>query len=291
MVWEWPIAWYLFLGGLGAGAALTAVAASRSGDRFALVERCGAWISGPAVAIGTGLLVVDLGVGRREPWRIVYLYLNVASPMTWGTWILTLFVPVALGYALVLTGPLPRRLLARAAGLLPAARWTAAVLAVATAVYTGVLLAVPPTFPLLANPVLPVLFLVSALSTGMAATLLGASLVAARRGEHLDLSSWARPHLVLLGVEVVALVAWLAVATGSSAGDASVAMLLSGSLAPVFWVVIVAAGLLGPALVLARRRSGHALVMAGEAGVLAGGLALRYLVLLAAVPVLVGPAL
>ena len=56
----------------------------------------------------------------------------------------------------------------------------------------------------------------------------------------------------------------------------------------------VVVGLVGPVLAfvleMARGNSARR-ALAGEAGVLAGGLALRYLVLLAAVPVLVGPAL
>jgi len=93
MVWGWQIAWYLFLGGLGAGATLTSLVASRAGSRFGPIERAGAILAGPAVAFGTALLVLDLGMGRREPWRLIYLYSNWQSPMTWGTWILTLFIP------------------------------------------------------------------------------------------------------------------------------------------------------------------------------------------------------
>ena len=70
---------------------------------------------------------------------------------------------------------------------------------------------------------------------------------------------------------------------------------MTGNLAPVFWLGVVAIGVIGPALAFivatALRRQSVELALAGEAGILAGGLALRYLVLLAAVPVLVGPAL
>src|SRR5665809_120690 len=228
MVWGWQIAWYLFLGGLGAGATLTSLVASRSGSRFTTIERAGATLAGPAVAFGTALLVFDLGMGRREPWRLVYLYFNWQSPMTWGTWILTLFIPIALLHALAVTGSLAprwerfvapvRRVCVRAQIALKVA---AGVLALAAAIYTGVLLSVPPSFPLLSSWLLPVLFLVSALSTGLSAA-----------------------------VELGILLAWLAVGSASPAGSASVQMLVSGSLAPVFWVVVVMAGLVGPVLAL-----------------------------------------
>jgi polysulfide reductase chain C len=302
MVWGWQIAWYLFLGGLGAGATLTSLVASRSGSRFTTIERAGATLAGPAVAFGTALLVFDLGMGRREPWRLVYLYSNWQSPMTWGTWILTLFIPIALLHALAVTGSLAprwerfvapvRRVCVRAQIALKVA---AGVLALAAAIYTGVLLSVPPSFPLLSSWLLPVLFLVSALSTGLSAAVVVGHIKARRQRIELDLHLWGRIHIGLVVVELGVLLAWLAVGSASPAGSTSVQMLVSGTLAPVFWVVVVMAGLVGPVLAFvvetAKRGQSPRLALAGEAGVLAGGLALRYLVLLAAVPVLVGPAL
>jgi len=302
MVWGWQIAWYLFLGGLGAGATLTSLVASRAGSRFASIERAGASLAGPVLIFGTALLVVDLGIGRREPLRLVYLFLNAESPMTWGVWILTLFIPVALLHALAVTGAFAprlerivapvRRVCVRAKGALMVA---AGVLATATAVYTGLLLSVPPTFPLLNSRLLPVLFLVSALSTGLSAAVLAGYVLARRGGVELDLHQWSRVHIGLLVVEVAVLLAWLGVGSASTAGNASVQMLVSGDLAPLFWLGVVLVGLVGPVLafVFETAPSGHScrVALAGEAGVLAGGLALRYLVLLAAVPVLVVPAL
>jgi formate-dependent nitrite reductase membrane component NrfD len=302
MVWGWQIAWYLFLGGLGAGATLTSLLASRAGARYAPIERAGATLAGPAVALGTALLVIDLGMGRREPWRLVYLYLNWQSPMTWGTWILTLFIPVALLHALAVTGTLParferlvapvRRVCVLAQGPL---KVVAGALALSTAIYTGVLLSVPPSFPLLNSWLLPVLFLVSALSTGLSAAVLVGYVRARRQETELDLHIWSRIHIVLVVLELGVLLAWLAVGSASPAGNASVQMLVSGELAPVFWIGVVLVGLVAPVLafVVEAAPRGHSsrLALTGEAGVLAGGLALRYLVLLTAVPAIIGPAL
>ena len=302
MIWGWQIAWYLFLGGLGAGATLTSLVASRAGSRFASIERAGATLAGPVLIFGTALLVVDLGIGRREPLRLVYLFLNAQSPMTWGVWILTLFIPIALLHALAVTGGFAprleryvapvRRVCTRAAIGLKVA---AGVLASATAIYTGLLLSVPPTFPLLNSRLLPVLFLVSALSTGLSAAVLGGYVLARRRGMALDLHQWSRIHIALLVVELVVLLAWLRVGSASPAGADSVRLLISGDLAPIFWIGVVLAGLVGPVLAFVfestPRGQSSRVALAGEAGVLAGGLALRYLVLLAAVPVLVVPAL
>lgn len=302
MVWGWQIAWYLFLGGLGAGATLTSLAASRAGTRFGPIERAGAALAGPAVALGTLLLVFDLGIGRREPWRLVYLYLNWSSPMTWGTWILTLFIPIALAHSLAVTSALAprferliapaRRACTRARGPLKTA---AGILALSTAIYTGVLLSVPPSYPLLNNPLLPVLFLVSALSTGLSAAVITGSALARRQHTTLDLGGWNKTHIALVGAELAIILAWLATGSTTPAGNTSVDMLLTGSLAPTFWGAVILAGLIGPLAAFitdtTTRRHHPTLAIAGEAGILAGGLALRYLVLLAAVPVLIAPAL
>ncbi len=300
MVWGWQIAWYLFLGGLGAGATLTSLLASRAGPRVGTIERAGATLAGPAVALGTALLVLDLGMGRREPWRLVYLYLNWQSPMTWGTWILTLFIPVALLHALAVTGPLAPRFERYIAALRRACvrartplKLVAGALALSTAIYTGVLLSAPPSFPLLSSWLLPVLFLLSALSTGMSAAVVGGYVLARRERAAFDLHRWSRIHIGLVVMELVVLFAWITLGAASPAGNESVQLLVSGALAPVFWVVVVFGGLVGPVLAhIATAASGDSRVaLAGEAGVLAGGLALRYMVLLAAVPILVGPAL
>ena len=101
-VWEWPIIIYLFLGGLGAGAFLTAALFELSGWRyrwdFCPGSFTGATISGPAVALGTLLLIVDLGAGKTQPWRILYMFTHFRSVMTWGIWILSFFIPLAFIY-------------------------------------------------------------------------------------------------------------------------------------------------------------------------------------------------
>lgn len=302
MTWDWPIAIYLFLGGLGAGALLSSVAAEWLGRRRqAGLAKAGALISGPVVLIGCVLLVFDLGAGLAEPWRLINLYIspNPASPMTWGVFILTIFVPVALLYGI---GYLDERHLGRLGHL---ATWSTrhrtalgivgVLLAVATAVYTGVLLAVVPGVPLLGTPILPVLFLVSALSTGLAASLLGAHLVAGETSAETE-DGLARLHVVLIVAELGVLLAWLgSIAASSTAGSRSVGLLMfGGSMAAMFWLGVVAVGLVGPALLFladGRRRWTNALTTAGDTGVLAGGLLLRYLVLAAAIPQLTAPAL
>lgn len=135
--WEQDIPAYLFLGGLAAGSSLLAAGADATGrPRLRRTGRLGALV---AITASFAALVHDLG----KPSRFVNM-LRVAkptSPMSVGTWILSVYGPAA-GVAGAAELPfLPafvRRLLrpfARPAGL------AAAAAAPAVASYTAVLLA------------------------------------------------------------------------------------------------------------------------------------------------------
>ncbi len=138
--WEKDIPLYLFLGGLAAGSSLLGAGADLS-DRPAL-RRTGRLGGMVGILISFAALVHDLG----RPTRFVNM-LRVAkptSPMSVGTWILTVYGPLAgLAGAAELRGLLPRKLswAARLLGLgARPAGLVAAVVAPAVASYTAVLL-------------------------------------------------------------------------------------------------------------------------------------------------------
>ncbi|MHB9090037.1 MAG: NrfD/PsrC family molybdoenzyme membrane anchor subunit, partial [Chloroflexota bacterium] len=179
MAWGFYIAGYLFFAGMGAGAflaALTAELYSREG--FRPLIRAGTVISGPLVLAGMPLLMLDLGIGLREPWRLPYLFLgNFGSIMTWGAWIITIFAGLAILCALsdlqIPLGP-ARWLYAKLQPIRRGLMITAGLAAFCTAIYTGLLLGVVTGVPLWNTAVLPALFFISALSTGLAAAVLTA---------------------------------------------------------------------------------------------------------------------
>ncbi len=137
--WEHDIPAYLFLGGVAAGSSLLSAGADLTG-RPALrrTGRIGAFVG---LTLSMIALVKDLG--RPERFHHMLRVVKVTSPMSVGTWILTLYGPFA---ALAAAAELlprrfrstrPGRLLgwgARPAGL------TAALVAPAVASYTAVLL-------------------------------------------------------------------------------------------------------------------------------------------------------
>jgi len=138
--WESDIPAYLFLGGLAAGSSLLGAGADLSARPG--LRRTGRLGGAAAILVSFAALVHDLG----RPERFVHM-LRVAkptSPMSMGTWILTVYGPLAgLAGAAELRGLLPDRLgwaqrllglAGRPAGL------GAALVAPAVASYTAVLL-------------------------------------------------------------------------------------------------------------------------------------------------------
>jgi polysulfide reductase chain C len=310
--WGWLIAIYLFLGGMGAGSFLIASVFELSGLRyrhdFCPTCMAGAGVSGPLLLIGTVLLVFDLGAGLREPWRIPLMFTNFSSVMTWGIWILTLFLPLCFAYfllELMQTHPgmlawagqkqaiLPKRL-----RLVPETLnyrrikrvvcGAGAVLAVGTAVYTGVLLAVVEAVPFWNTPVLPALFFVSAISTGMGLTFdLSATLAVPEI--HRRYAAMPLIHMLFIGLEVLLLALLMIVAfTRGGEAEESARLILIGNRSVVFWVVVMGFGMVYPFLVhvyaFARHSHGFFSGILSGAGIVVAGLFVRYLIVAAAIP-------
>jgi hypothetical protein len=176
-VWTWEVAAYLFTGGLAAGSALLAAGGQVTGRP--VLRRAGRVAALAGVVASGGLLVADLG--RPEGFHHMLRVVKPTSPMSVGTWVLTVFGPAA-GVAAVAeaAGALPQRgvwgVLRRVVPPVgDAGGWVAAVTAPVLATYTGVLLAdtaVPSWHE--AYRELPVVFAGSALASGAAVGLLAA---------------------------------------------------------------------------------------------------------------------
>ncbi len=283
MVWDGIVACDLFFAGMGAWTFVFAVLAAGRDDASRKAKLAGVAVAFVAVALGALILAVDARGGLLNPLRYFNLLGNFGSVMTWGVVLISLFLVGAFvcGVLLVLKRNVPRAL-----------EVVTAVLGVGVSLYTGVLLSTAPAFPLWNLAVLPVAFVVSAAYTGYAAYALAARFTLP---SGTALPAWTgKVALVLPVLEVVALVALLVVVsatTGSAAPFAtqSVANLLTGSNAVVFWGGVVAVGLMAPfALALVRTRKGEAAPgwfgVAEAVCILVGGFAFRYAVIMAAVP-------
>lgn len=327
--WGWLISIYLFLGGMGAGSFLIAAVFELTGLRykhdFCPTAMAGAGVSGPLIAAGTVLLIFDLGAGLHEPWRILYMFTNFSSVMTWGIWILTFFLPLCFLYGvleLMQTYPGILRWIAERAGR-AAHRWPylgklwslvperlqrfvqappyrrvklyvcsiGALLAIGTAVYTGVLLSVVRAVPLWSTPLLPLLFLVSAISTGMGLSFdLAATLAVPEI--HRRYAAMPLIHMLFIGLEVVllGLLLFFALRQGGEAAE-SAKLILMGNRSVIFWVLVIGFGMVYPFMVhvyaFARHSHGHLSGVLSGAGIVIAGLFVRYLIVAAAIPVTV----
>ena len=286
MVWGPMIAWYLFLAGASAGAFLTSAFVEVKYPESVKMRVAGRIIAPIFLGIGLVMLMLDAEAGLHNPLRFFWLIANPGSVMTLGVYFICVFMPVALVSALleVLKKRVPKWL-----------TWIGIVFAFAVAAYTGFLLGVVKAYPLWNNAILPILFVVSALSAGLAATSLVGLVTDRERFEHMWLIK--KSHVILSAIEMVVLFTMLViVSAGSFEGAASVNSLIAGQYAPAFWGGIVILGLVAPFCIegypvfIAKRveTSTTSLVVSliGEAGVLVGGFLLRLLVILAALPVL-----
>lgn len=323
-VWGWQPALYLFLGGMGAGAFVTAALLYlREGDRHRRIV-CGSMgAAALSLAFGLLLLLMELATPARGllMWQS---FANFGSWMTYGAWAAFGAMGVFGASALLAARPVSRWLRGRT-------KWYAAredavrkALAVAgiglglfVACYTGMLLMAPGGVPLWSSPLLPALFTVSALDTGVALVEIVAATAA--KGERLSAGACRaleRAVVVLVLLEAVVLTALVvtslvgpaSTATGLAAA-ASAEALAKGSLAPWFWLLVVGGGLavpFGVALrgVLAAKRQDsvpaaatssngggcpaeaareRTATLVGAVGALVGGCALRFVVLAAGV--------
>lgn len=284
-IWGSIIAWYLFLAGLGAGAYITSAFLGWRHPDATSMRRTGHIVAPIAVAIGLVLLMVDAEAGLHNPIRFFYLLTNWGSVMTWGVVFLSLFMVVAIVAVVMdfMKKPIPTWL-----------DIVGVVISLCVAAYTGALLGVCQTYPLWNNALLPVLFVVGAMSAGAASVLMLA--VIHHADEFNRVGVLKKFHFCLPIIELL-LVASLLFITGqtNTAGAASVTNLVTGEWALWFWIGLVAVGLVLPTVLelwllffspkeFEESRKAHWISFASDISVLIGGFMLRYLVVMAAVP-------
>ena len=270
--WKWLIVGYFWTGGIAAGSLAIASLAALRGD--VRIARAGRYVALAALVPCPPLLILDLGRPERF-WRMV-AHVNPRSPMSLGSWGLLLFsgpcavsaVHEAARDGLPLPAPakrLPDRWLA--VGSLPPAFFLGG--------YTGVLLGATavPLWARMSNLLGP-LFLASAMSSGAAAmTLLdelafGADERVRERLSQIEATSGAA-ELALLGLALTR--------------DGEVRAALTARLRDCVLLAAVVTGIVVPPVVtaLVRSRRSRALHVVGPLLTMAGGFALRTLIVLA----------
>lgn len=298
LVWGLPVALYLFVGGMSAAAFYVGVFADLfSRGKLRDIARLSSYVVLIPTVIGLLMLVIDLGQPLRF-WHLMFQFnpttrivFEPGSVMSWGVWILVIFSCLC-GVAYPLFW-LAEEKFARNLPVLPALagreklRKTLGVLglpfAMGVAAYTGVLLSATSVPVWATTPILPVLFTVSATSTGLAAILV--MMVLTKHDDHDAMGKIEKGDNALILIEIaVVMVLVIALFLAAPWTDA-LQNLLVGKYAVFFWIGFIFTGLILPLFIqrysLKKPHAGTGLVLAGALLVLFGGFFLRYIMLLA----------
>ena len=293
--WGLLIAGYLFLGGMG-GMMSIGFSYWWLRERNRIVAFFGSLTAVIVMVIGIGLLVLDL----TKPFSAYLVYIgprpNYASWITIGTYIITLYTLCLLVFVAQFFPGFRRLPWYRLKPILDKLVVVAAVLGTGTATYTGFLLSSAPGVAFWNTLLLPLLFVVSGLSTGlcMYCLALGPLVYIMSYGrvgrEEVRVRLWMQSiDVVALATELllIFLVLLTALVSGRPAAVEAAKTVLYGHLSPLFWGLVVGAGILAPMAIMLgytlrvpREDFRVVLLSAIAAGlVLTGGFMLRYLIL------------
>lgn len=235
--WRWIIAIYLFLAGLGGGAYVTGVIADLL-KWDVRIAKIGVFIGFPCVFIGTMLLVADLGSPKKF-WRAFMK--PGTSWMARGTIIISFFMIINFFHIVFWIFPYAAKL-ENAVGLRHLLGIGGIIFAIGTMIYTGILLAASRPVAFWSTGILPLLFLVSALSTGIMSVLLISTIA----GVHEKLVLLEKFDILLLALEIFVLIFYFQATHRLPESRASAKIVLRGSVAPLFWFGVALLGIVTP---------------------------------------------
>jgi formate-dependent nitrite reductase membrane component NrfD len=273
------IVWYLFLAGCGSGAFCIAslldlvswLSSNSSIKEYHSITR-GGLLSGPCLVLLAALfLVFDLGSPHLA--YMVFMTPKI-SVLTVGAWSVVLFCLTALAFS---ASRLP--VFSRVPQVMLIALETVATIAsFSVMAYTGVLVSGFAAVPFLHTPLVIALFIISSLSTGASVITLYGFFNQHKKAMHFQTRIIPKLDLffLILDVMVLAALVLMVCLTGSETAQHSVARLIAGDLAVVFWLFVVGVGIIAP-VAIALFDSERILSLALSATMLlVGGFALRY---------------
>ena len=289
-IWHWPIALYLFLGGLAAGILFFAslfYVLGKEND-YPVTVKIATTIPPIALSIGLLALVYDL-THPLYTWQL-YTTFRIESPMSWGAWVLLIITPLSFLWTFsfyrdafstiesklnlfkrlkflvtfekfVITN---RKYIAYA--LIP--------LSIILGVYTGILLSAFNARPLWNNAILGPLFLTSGLSTGAAAIILLSKNI---KEKHL----LGKIDLGLIIIELALIIHMvMGYFAGSQVQLEAMELLVGGDFTLMFFGFVVLLGLLVPALLEFIELIGYKVpVKVPAVLVIIGGLIFRFIMI------------
>lgn len=285
-VWRWKIAAYLFLAGMGAGIFVIGVIGDFT--NHVLSAKIAVTFGIPVVAFSTLFLIWDLG--HPEKFFTAVLHPST-SWISRGFFILSGLI--VFGAVLIGLWVWPFNILDSNATLRAVLEVIGLIFGVATCIYTGILIGIVVSRPFWNSPLLPMLFLISAVSTGIGGFFLIApiwfGIIGAPYSKDVEAfgAILGQLDLVLIAMEAIIVYLYLAVVYDRAANAAN--LLLRGPLASLFWGGFVIVGLLLPFMIeyfaLAMGDASGNAFSSFVAGILllVGGFLLRALILAAGI--------
>ncbi|MFY0686500.1 MAG: polysulfide reductase NrfD [Cyclobacteriaceae bacterium] len=285
-LWGWPIAVYLFLGGLAAGImifySLSFLIRGENGQS-ATIRKVSLLVP-PALVLGLLCLLIDLH-NLPQSWRL-FTIIRWESPMSWGAWTLLLITPLSVLWCLRYIRELyptisfPAHWYTKLEARIDKHRkwvaWSILVLSLVLGIYTGILLSAFNARPLWNNSVLGLLFLVSGLSTA-------AALIIWSSHNRKELQLFRRLDIGLIVIELLLIIhMFMGLLAGTAIQVSTAEMFLGGSYALAFWGLVVTIGLVIPIVIeIAESLGLKTPHFVAPALVIIGGLAFRIILVYA----------
>lgn len=251
-VWHWPIALYLFVGGLAAGLLFFAALfyLLKKEKQMPATIKVATIIAPIALIVGLLALMYDL-THKIYFWKL-YTTIRLESPMSWGAWVLMLIVPLSMAWVFSYFNELFPALNNKLSFLNGIQQWLIKnrkymamlllPLSIILGVYTGILLSAFNARPLWSTSILGPLFLISGLSTGAAAIILVSK-------SHVEKKLIGKIDLGLIIIEL-ALITHMIMSyyAGTEVHLEAVNYLVRGEFTLMFFGFVVLLGLIVPAL-------------------------------------------
>ncbi|MFJ5508715.1 cytochrome c nitrite reductase subunit NrfD [Pectobacterium jejuense] len=266
LVWDWPIAVYLLLVGISAGMVSLSmllrhyVPSEYHGSN--LVIKATAIVAPLAVILGLVILIFHLT--RPLAFWYLMIFYNPTSIMSLGVMLFQVYFVVMLLWIITLyhdgwltqletvwhqpaLAARARKLTAMIVKKSTVIENLLLVLAILLGCYTGFLLSALKSFPLLNNPVLPVLFLVSGTTSGIAVMLLASAWGRNTSGHSHSLHFIHRVETPVVYAELFLLFAFfIGLLLGGGQKVVAAQTALSGFWGGVFWIGIIGIGIVIP---------------------------------------------
>ena len=251
-IWHWEIPVYLYLGGVSAGIMFFAGLFTVLGKEKEMptTVKWSTFLVPVALVLGLFALFLDLK-HQMFFWRL-YTTIRLESPMSWGAWTLMFITPLSMLWAASYIKELipgwnwKFSIADQIEELVEKNRkplaWSMMALAIVLGVYTGILLSAFNARPLWNTSILGPLFLVSGLSTGLAAIIWMSK-------SHYERTVLTKIDIALIGVELFLIIhLFMGFLAGSAVKIEAAELFLGGDFTTAFWGFVVILGLIIPVI-------------------------------------------